>query len=107
MSNVAPVENEHSADASQAIIAATSSGFPARPMGMRDSAVSMRCGVMVDMSSVSIIAGVMQLTRMPVPASSLPSDLVNAITAAFDALYADTIALPSLPAVDDMLTMRP
>jgi hypothetical protein len=34
---------------------------------------------------VSITAGAMQLTRMPVPATSLPIDFVIAITAAFEA----------------------
>jgi hypothetical protein len=33
-SNVAPVENEHSSDASQAIMDATSSGRPGRPSGI-------------------------------------------------------------------------
>ncbi len=33
---------------------------------------------------MSITAGAMQLTRMPVPATSLPIAFVSAITAAFD-----------------------
>ncbi len=57
--------------------------------------------------AVRTAAGVTQLTRMPVFASSLPSDLVRPITPAFDALYADAVGFPSLPAIDAMLTMRP
>ena len=57
--------------------------------------------------AVFTAAGVTQLTRTPVSASSLPSDLVSAITAALLALYALAFGLPSLPATDAMLTMRP
>ena len=39
--------------------------------------------------------------------SSLPSDLVNAMTPAFDEEYAGAFGLPSLPAMEAMLTMRP
>src|SRR5579862_6752233 len=44
---------------------------------------------------------------MLVLASSFPSDLVSPMTAAFDALYALAFGLPSLPATEAMLTMRP
>ena len=57
--------------------------------------------------AVRTAAGVTQLTRISVFASSLPSDFVSPITAAFDALYAGALGLPSLPATDAMLTMRP
>ena len=56
---------------------------------------------------VSITAGAMQLTETPVPAKSLPTDFVSAITAAYDAAYAAAIGLPSLPAIEATLTMRP
>jgi hypothetical protein len=49
----------------------------------------------------------MQLTEMSWEASSLPSDLVKAITPAFDAEYAGAFGLPSLPAIEAMLTIRP
>src|SRR5262252_10201774 len=57
--------------------------------------------------AVFAAAGVTQLTRTPARANSFPSDLVSAITPAFEALYATALGLPSLPAIDAMLTMRP
>ena len=54
-----------------------------------------------------ITAGAMQLTRMPLPATSLPIDLVTPITAAFEDEYAPAIGLPSLPATEATLTIRP
>ncbi len=56
---------------------------------------------------VMITAGAMQLTRIPLPATSLPIDFVIPITAAFDEEYAPAIGLPSLPAIEATLTMRP
>ena len=47
---------------------------------------SMCCCVMVANIAVFAAAGATALTRMPLPASSLPSDLVSAITPALDAL---------------------
>jgi len=44
---------------------------------------------------------------MPVFASSLPRDFVRPMTAAFDAEYADALGLPSLPAIEATLTIRP
>lgn len=41
------------------------------------------------------------------PPTSFPMDLVSPITAALDAEYASMPALPSLPATDAILTMRP
>jgi len=52
-------------------------------------------------------AGAIAFTSTPVVASSLPSDLVSAITAALDAEYADRFGFPSLPAMLEKLTMRP
>jgi len=46
----------------------------------------MCSGLIWSKIAVLTAAGVMQLTRTPVSASSLPSDLVNAITAALLAL---------------------
>src|SRR5512137_1715562 len=106
-SNTAPVENEHSSLASQQTIAAISSTPPKRPSGIFDSMKSMCCCEIWSKIAVRTAAGVTQLTRMPVFASSLPNDLVSPITPAFDALYADAVGLPSLPAIDAMLTMRP
>ena len=54
-----------------------------------------------------MMAGATQLTRMPVRASSLASDLVNEWTAAFEAEYAADYGLPSLPEIEPRLTMRP
>src|SRR5689334_18977053 len=45
--------------------------------------------------------------QMPSVATSLATDFVNAITAAFVDEYGDMLGLPSLPAMDAMLTMRP
>ena len=56
---------------------------------------------------VSTGAGVTQLTSTPVVATSLPIDFVMPITAAFAAEYAAAIGLPSLPATEARLTMRP
>jgi len=56
---------------------------------------------------VRAAAGVTQLTAISVSANSLPNDLVIAIMAAFDSDYADAFGLPSLPATDAMLTIRP
>ena len=49
----------------------------------------------------------MQFTAMFSPASSFPRDFVSAMTPAFDALYAEAFGLPSLPATDEMFTIRP
>ena len=81
--------------------------MPKRPIGIFDSMKSMCCCDIWSKIAVRTAAGVTQLTRMPVFASSLPSDFVSPMTAAFDVLYADAFGLPSLPATDAMLTMRP
>ena len=52
-------------------------------------------------------AGVTQFTTTPDRASSLPSDFVSEMTPAFEAEYATALGLPSLPAMEAMLTMRP
>ena len=85
-SNTAPVVNEHSSDASQHTIDAISSTVPKRPIGIFDSMKSMCCCVIWSKMAVFTAAGVTQLTRMSVFASSLPSDFVRPMTAAFDAL---------------------
>jgi hypothetical protein len=85
-SNTAPVEKEQSSVHSQPTMAATSSGVPKRPMGILDSMNWMCSGVIWSKMAVLTAAGVTQLTRTPVSASSLPSDLVSAITAALLAL---------------------
>ena len=56
---------------------------------------------------VLITAGAMQLTRIPVPATSLPIAFVDADHGGLDEEYAPAIGLPSLPAIDAMLTIRP
>ena len=55
----------------------------------------MNAGVTCERIGVSIVAGATALTVTPSLASSLPSDLVRPMTAAFDALYADAFGLPS------------
>src|SRR5882672_9986507 len=67
----------------------------------------MCCLVIWSKIAVLAAAGVTQLTSTPVCASSFPSDLVSAITPALEALYATALGLPSLPAIEAMLTMRP
>ena len=78
--------NEHSSLASQQTSEVASSTVPNLPSGIFDSMNSMCCCGHLIEQGVLIAAGVMQLTRMPVVAVSLPSDLVSAITAALDAL---------------------
>ena len=80
------VENEHSDDASHATIAAASSTSRKRPIGIFDSMKSMCACVIVAKSAVFAAAGAIALTSTPFVASSLPSDLVSAISPAFDAL---------------------
>ncbi len=78
--------NEFSADTSHATIAATSSTSRNRLRGIFDSMYSMCAGEHCSRIAVLAAAGVMQLTAMSNPASSLPSDLVRAMTPAFEAL---------------------
>ena len=56
---------------------------------------------------VRAAAGVIVLTAMSCPDSSLPSDFVSAITAALEAEYADAFGFPSLPAMDATVMIRP
>src|SRR5450631_3973487 len=107
MSKTAPVVNEQSADDSHATSAAISSTATKRPIGILDSMKPMNSSVIWLKISVLAAAGVMQLHSTPVFASSLPSDLVRPITPALAALYAGALGLPSLPATDATLTMRP
>src|SRR6185295_20163943 len=105
MSNTAPVENEHSSDASQTTSAAISSTLTKRPIGILESMYWANSGVTWSRIAVCAAAGVTQLTSTPFLASSLPSALVNAIRPPLAAAYAAAFGLPSLPAIDAILTM--
>src|SRR6185437_15320042 len=107
MSNTAPVVKEQSDEAQKAANAAISSTVTNRPRGIFDNMKSICSCVIWSKIAVFAAAGVMQLTEMSFEASSLPSDLVSAMRPAFDAEYAGAFGLPSLPAMDAMLTMRP
>src|SRR2546429_9537707 len=107
MSNTAPVENEQSAEASQHTSAAISSTFTKRPIGILESMYLMCVSVIWSKIAVFAAAGVTQFTSTPDCASSLPSDLVSEMTPPLDAEYATALGLPSLPATEAMLTMRP
>src|SRR5437762_1557405 len=67
----------------------------------------MCCFVIWSKIAVFAAAGVTQLTSTPVCASSLPRLFVSEITPALDAEYATAFGLPSLPATEAMLTIRP
>ena len=84
MSNTAPVVKEFSAEAHQAASAAISSIFTNRARGILESMKSMCSLVIWSKIAVLAAAGVMQFTAMSWPASSLPSDLVSAITPALE-----------------------
>src|SRR2546423_10824817 len=107
MSKTAPVENEQSADASQQTSEATSSTLTKRFIGIFDSMYWMCSSVIWSKIAVFAAAGVTQFTRTPLRASSLPSDFVSEMTPAFEAEYATAFGLPSLPAIEAMLTIRP
>ena len=107
ISNTAPVENEFSSDASQVASEASSSISRNRPRGIFDSIQSTCDCDICSRIRVLAAAGVMQLTETFSVASSLPSDLVSAMTPAFAALYADALGFPSLPATEEMVTIRP
>ena len=85
MSNTPPVEKLHSSLASQHTSEAISSISPKRPSGIFDSIQSICSCVIWSKIGVRTAAGVTQLTRMLVFASSLPSDLVRPMTPAFEA----------------------
>ena len=104
---VRPVVNEQSLDAQKAARLAISSTVTKRPRGIFDNMKSMCSCVIWSKIAVFAAAGVMQLTDMSCAASSLPSDFVSAITPAFEAEYAGAFGLPSLPAIEATLTMRP
>lgn len=86
MSKTEPVENEFSSEASQVTIDASSSIWRKRPRGIFDSMNLWNSGVIWSKMRVLAAAGVTTLTAMFLSATSLPSDLVNAITPAFDEL---------------------
>ena len=52
-------------------------------------------------------AGVIQFTVIFISASSFPSDFVRPMTPAFAALYGAALGLPSFPAIEAILTIRP
>ena len=79
-SKTAPVLNEHSSEASQASIAAALPTSRNRAIGIFDSMKSMWAGVIRSKMAVYAAAGDTALTSTPFVASSLPSDLVSAIT---------------------------
>src|SRR6476661_6433563 len=107
MSNTPAVENEQSSLASQHTSAATSSTLTKRFIGIFESMYWMWLSVICSKIAVLAAAGVTQFTSTPDCANSLPSDLVSEITPALDAEYATALGLPSLPAIEAMLTMRP
>jgi hypothetical protein len=79
------VVNEFSFVQSQAIMLAASSTSRNRPRGIFDSMKSMCAWLIWSKMRVRAAAGVTQLTAMSLPACSLPSDFVSAITAALEA----------------------
>src|SRR5436190_21778561 len=105
MSNTPPVENEQSSVASQQTSAAISSTLTKRPIGILESMNLANSGVTWSRMAVCAAAGATQLTSTPVCASSLPSALVNAISPPLAAAYAAALGLPSLAAIEAMLTM--
>src|SRR5439155_11164729 len=106
-SYTAPVENEHSSEDSHATSAATSSGLPTRPIGIFATSMSTVERSICWSSSVPITAGATALTRIPWVATSLASALVSPMTPALAVEYGTSVGLPSLPAMEAMLTMRP
>src|ERR1700683_1744616 len=82
-SNAAPGVNEFSALASQQIMDAASSSSSIRPRGIFETIMARKSGAWLKAKVVLATAGVTQLTPILYAASSLPSDFVSAITAAF------------------------
>src|SRR5919202_1541326 len=107
MSKTAPVEKEQAGELSQATSSATSAGRPTRPIGILPTMYCTISWLTWRKMSVSMTAGVAALKRMPDWASSLPSALVRPITPALAAESGARFGLPSLPAMDAMLTMAP
>src|SRR5207244_9323466 len=82
--------------------------FPTRRSSdLLESMYLMCVSVIWSKIAVFAAAGVKQFTSTPDCASSLPSDLVSEMTPALEAEYATALGLPSLPAIEAMLTMRP
>ncbi|SHN56737.1 hypothetical protein SAMN05660350_00716 [Geodermatophilus obscurus] len=69
----------------KATSSATSSGRPTRFIGMRPVMCASTSGAVAAFIGVAMTAGAITLTRTPVVASSLPADLVSAMTAALAA----------------------
>src|SRR6185437_11183845 len=82
-SNTAPVVNEFSSLASQVIMDAASLSSSMRPRGILLTIMSRNFGSWLIAMVVLATAGVTQLTPILYLASSLPSDLVSAMTPAF------------------------
>jgi hypothetical protein len=107
---VKPVVNEQSSDASHAAIAAASSARPIRRIGIFSTTAFIASGALAIVaiaSGVSNSVGAIALTVSPVVASSLPRLFVYAMTPHLAAEYAACYGLPSLPAIDETLMMRP
>ena len=85
MSKTAPVEKEQPGDVSQKVSSATSSGRTIRAIGTLARSFARRSSVRSPKIAVSDADGVIAFTSTPEVASSLPIDLVSAMTAAFDA----------------------
>ena len=82
---IAPVANPARGDARKATAAATSSGVPSRPSGMRVKSFSFCSGVITSVMAVSMKPGATAFTRTPRGASSLADVFVSPITPAFEA----------------------
>jgi hypothetical protein len=77
---------EFSSESIQATMAAISCNSAKRSLGIRTRMYSMNSGVRESRIFVLAVVGVMQLTAIPVLASSLPSDLVSPMMPALAAL---------------------
>src|SRR5882762_11637981 len=95
---------EAAGDARKATAAATSSGVPARPIGVCSPAI---CSDSVD-DAVAIHPGATPLIVIPSSAVSNATARIIPSTAAFAAPYAeDPRLLTSGPVTDETFTMRP
>src|SRR5215472_16028845 len=110
-----PVTKAAWSEARNAIIAATSSGVPKRPIGIafarsrkpvsRSSPYSRR--LVLSAREVRIGPGHTALTVMPKGARSRASDRVKPTIAAFEAAWVARLAPGLNAAFDDTLTIRP
>ncbi len=87
---------------------AISSGLPTLLMLVLSKvSASASFEVLLRIMSVSVNPGAMALTRIFWPPNSLDSTLVREIIAALLEAYAERPSLPSIPALDEILTMLP